>query len=178
MSNKQTKKEFETIWQTLSEEKHKAIFLEINKIAGNHLRSGKLILNTFNDWKLCIPFDKQTPPEYVYTEGIYAVDHTNNIQAQVSYIEVSHNADLFLDRRTEIITLIEEQKLNRNFVMEMPLTETNGIMPLDVLQEEVFQFTKTLTSDQLKSLITYNDVKDLYLLTKIANLEKQLNTKN
>src|SRR3990167_8571349 len=100
-----------------------------------------------------------------------------HIHVQVKYIEISDNADLFLDKRKEIITLIEAQKNETPVIIktmpELPKPENNNIK--QVLDEEIYQFIKALNAAQLKNLVTYDDAKELFFEFKIAELKKLIN---
>jgi len=190
------------LWEKISEHKKATILDKINEMVKTNIKNTKLMPHTKFDWAVNIAFDKEQPIEYIYVKGdliivpqnrlIHKIE--NAVLISVNYIQVSQNADDFLDMKNHLTKQSESIFLydSTNPVSDQPTNQVNeqevteSVMDnndieqaveeiLEELEDYIIDADSTLRKLGQHERVSLKKLKESFIIMKIAQLQLEIN---
>lgn len=195
MSEEMSKDMFAMLWEKVSEQKKATVFEKINHMVNTNIANKTIIPNVKFNWIINLAFDKETPIEYMYIKGSVVIlpvqDHSGKnahaVMVTFEYIDISNNVDDFLDRQNSItkenssIYVFDSTKTNTEQDVQPiksnpPENIDNTILSTtDKLKKEMNDFVDSFRASEIGKNVSHNDIKDIFFLQKINELQSQIN---
>lgn len=193
------------LWEKISGHKKATILDKINEMVKTNIKNTKLMPHTKFDWAVNIAFDKEQPIEYIYVKGdliivpqnrlIHKIE--NAVLISVNYIQVSQNADDFLDmknhltKQSESIFLYDSTSPDAKFPTDQANDEVNDEATEEILNpesieqavEEILEEMEDYFIDADSTLrkfgqherISLKKLKESFIIMKLAQLQLEIN---
>lgn len=190
------------LWEKISEHKKATILDKINEMVKTNIKNTKLMPHTKFDWAVNIAFDKEQPIEYIYVKGdliivpqnrlIHKIE--NAVLISVNYIQVSQNADDFLDMKNHLTKQSESIFLydSTNPAIESPTLKVNdqehdqSVIDnsdiesaveelLEELEDYIIDADSTLRKLGQHERVSLKKLKESFIIMKLAQLQVQIN---
>ena len=173
----------------------------MSEMVKTNIKNTKLMPHTKFDWAVNIAFDKEQPIEYIYVKGDLIIVQQNifntignAILISINYIQISQNADDFLDMKNHLTKQSESiffydstnpavespsLKVNEQEVTESVM-DNNDIEQaveeiLEELEDYIIDADSTLRKFGQHERVSLKKLKESFIIMKLAQLQLEIN---